>query len=181
MPSMEEIKPILSQLDGASTFFAKKEIKELPSILWENEMPEAIIQGRYQNSIGVLVCTNKRLIFINKGVFNLKVEDFPLNNVSSIQYETGMIFGKITIFASGNRAEIDQVEKKRTRTFAEYARSKISASSSTEQPQSTIQASVGVDSADIMIEKLEKLAALKDRGVLTEDEFLTQKEKILNS
>lgn len=91
MPSMEEIKPILSQLDGASTFFAKKEIKELPSILWENEMPEAIIQGRYQNSIGVLVCTNKRLIFINKGVFNLKVEDFPLNNVSSIQYETGML------------------------------------------------------------------------------------------
>lgn len=67
MPSMEEIKPILSQLDGASTFFAKKEIKELPSILWENEMPEAIIQGRYQNSIGVLVCTNKRLIFINYG------------------------------------------------------------------------------------------------------------------
>ena len=64
MPSMEEIKPILSQLDGASTFFAKKEIKELPSILWENEMPEAIIQGRYQNSIGVLVCTNKRLIFM---------------------------------------------------------------------------------------------------------------------
>lgn len=33
MPSMEEIKPILSQLDGASTFFAKNEIKELPSIL----------------------------------------------------------------------------------------------------------------------------------------------------
>ena len=181
MPSMEEIKPILSQLDGVSAFAAKREIKELPSILWENEMPEAIIQGRYQNSVGILVCTNKRLIFINKGVFNLKVEDFPLNNVSSIQYETGMIFGKITIFASGNRAEIDNIEKKRTRTFAEYARSKISANSSTDQPQSTTQASVAVDSADVMIEKLEKLAALKDRGVLTEDEFLTQKEKILNS
>ena len=178
---MEEIKPVLSQLDGVSAFAAKKEIKELPSILWENEMPEAIIQGRYQNAVGILVCTNKRLIFINKGVFNLKVEDFPLNNVSSIQYETGMIFGKITIFASGNRAEIDNIEKKRTRTFAEYARSKISASSSTDQPQSTAQASVVVDSADIMIEKLEKLAALKDRGILTEDEFLVQKEKILNS
>lgn len=178
---MEEIKPILSQMDGSSTFFARKEIKELPSILWENEMPEAIIQGRYQNSIGILVCTNKRLIFINKGVFNLKVEDFPLNNVSSIQYETGMIFGKITIFASGNRAEIDQVEKKRTRTFAEYARSKISAGSSIEQPQSTTQANVAVDSADIMIEKLERLATLKDKGILTEDEFLAQKEKILNS
>ncbi len=101
--------------------------------------------------------------------------------MSSIQYETGMIFGKITIFASGNRAEIDQVEKKRTRTFAEYARSKISAGSSIEQPQSTTQANVAVDSADIMIEKLERLATLKDKGILTEDEFLAQKEKILNS
>lgn len=181
MPSMEEIKPILSQLDGASTFFAKKEIKELPSILWEDEMPEAIIQGRYQNSIGVLVCTNKRLIFIDKGVFSLKVEDFPLNKVSSIQYETGMLFGKITIFASGNRAEIDQIEKKRTRAFAEYARSKISANSPVEKPETTTPASVAIDSADIMIEKLEKLAALKDRGILTEDEFLIQKKKILNS
>lgn len=34
---------------------------------------------------------------------------------------------------------------------------------------------------DDMITKLEKLAALKERGILTEEEFQTQKAKILNS
>lgn len=186
MPSMEEIKPILSQMDGMSAFAARKEVNELPSILWENEMPEAIVKGFYDGGVGILVCTNKRLIFINKGVFSLKVEDFPLTNVSSIQYETGMLFGKITIFASGNRADIEQIDKKRTRIFAEYARSKISGGSPQQsnnagQSQSSNQAGTATDSADLMIEKLEKLASLKDRGILTESEFLTQKEKILNS
>ena len=34
-------------------------------------------------------------------IFGLKVEDFPYDKISSIQYETGLIFGKLTIFTSG--------------------------------------------------------------------------------
>lgn len=184
MPSYEEVKEALKGLDGVSAFLGKSEIKELPNILWENELPEAVVQGRYGNRNGILVCTNSRLIFISKTLgISLKVEDFPLDKVSSLQYETGMIFGKVTVFASGNKADIEQIDKKQTRNFAEFVRSKISnlnASNPTSLSEPATETSAQKDSTDIMIDKLERLGALRDKGIITEDEFQAQKHKILN-
>lgn len=112
MPTLEEIQKQIGSLDGASRLLAFKEIKELPKILWEDERVEQIIQGMYNNGNGVLVATNKRLVFVDKGLmFGLKVEDFPYDKITSIQYETGMLMGEITIFASGNKAEIKYLDK----------------------------------------------------------------------
>lgn len=186
MPSFDELKPILDRLDNQSLHLGNKEIRELPNILGKHEFPDAIVQGIYQNGRGILVCTSSRLIFIDKGIiYGLKVEDFPLNSISSIQYETGMLFGKISIFTSGNRADINQVDKKQARIFADFVRSKISHISSQhinslEPLQCSNSTNEKKDSMDFTIEKLERLAALKERGVLTDNEFLTQKEKILN-
>lgn len=183
MPSLEEIRPVIEKLDGASALLGKKEIKELPGILWENEFPEAIIQGMYNNGLGILVCTNSRLIFVDKGLlYGVKVEDFPLKNISSIQYETGMLMGKITIFTSGNRADIEQADKKQVRNFAEFVRAKISGQSIQQQVVAEPATSVtqtAVSNTDNMINQLERLAKLKEQGILTDEEFATQKAKIL--
>ena len=61
MPSLEEIKNQINSLDGMSQFLGRKEVKELPDILWDDENVEKIIQGTYNNGNGILVCTNKRL------------------------------------------------------------------------------------------------------------------------
>ena len=79
---VEEIKnlPILAP----EIYLKRKEIKELPKILSENEKLDNIIQGMYNGGIGILVSTNYRLIFIDKGLlYELKVEDFPLNKITS--------------------------------------------------------------------------------------------------
>jgi hypothetical protein len=86
MPTLEDIKKQVSSLDGTSMLLGRKEIKELPSILWEDECVEQIIQGTYNNGNGILVATNKRLVFVDKGIiFGLKVEDFPYDKITSIQ------------------------------------------------------------------------------------------------
>ena len=111
MPTLEEIKSQISNIDGGSKFFGFKEIKELPNILWEDEVVECLVQGVYGNGMGILCSTNKRLVFVDKGMlYGLKVEDFPYAKITSIQYETGMLMGKITIFASGNKADIDHID-----------------------------------------------------------------------
>ena len=103
MPTLIEIQSQIKNLAGFESFLGRKEIKELPSILWEDEKVENIIQGTYNNGNGVLVATNIRLVFVDKGLlFGLKVEDFPYDKISSIQYETGILMGKLTIFTSGN-------------------------------------------------------------------------------
>lgn len=174
MPTLEEIQEQVKGLDGGSKFLGGREIKELPKILWEGENVEAIVQGMYRNGLGILVATDRRLVFVDKGVVGVKVEDFPYDKISSIQYETGMLMGGITIFASGNRSEIDKVPKDRVRPFAEYVRAKISAPA---LPAST--AAPPVASGADVVTQLKDLAALRDAGVLTEDEFATQKAKLL--
>lgn len=174
MPTLDEIKSQIQNIDGTSKFFGFKEIKQLPDILWEDELIEKLVQGLYNNGQGILVATNKRLIFVDKGlIYGLRVEDFPYDKITSIQYETGLLFGEIKIFASGNKADIKQINKQQARDFAEYVRARISSTKD--------HASMPHSTPNDVIAQLEKLAKLKEQGILSEEEFLAQKKKILES
>jgi len=84
MPTLEQIQEQLKRIDGISHLLGSKEVKELPSIMWEDEDAEHMVQGIYNNGLGVLFATNKRLIFVDKGMFfGLKVEDFPYDKIAS--------------------------------------------------------------------------------------------------
>ena len=159
MPTLKEIKKQIQHLDGLQQFLGRREIKELPRILWENECLENIIQGTYNDGNGVLVATNKRLIFVDKGfVVGLKVEDFPYDKISSIQYETGILMGTLVIFASGNKAEIKKVAKNNLRGFAEWVRARISAP----QPSVTVPNESQTHAThEDTIAQLERLAKLR--------------------
>ena len=151
-------------------YLKRKEIKELPKILSKNEKIDNIIEGMYNGGIGILVSTNRRLIFIDKGIlYGLKVEDFPLNKISSIQYETGLLSGKIKIHTTGNITTIDKVEKTSVRDFAEFVRNKIELKAETKN-----------ENQNDIFDKLEKLGNLKDKGILSNEEFEIQKKKLLN-
>ncbi|RXA19922.1 hypothetical protein EQO05_07175 [Methanosarcina sp. MSH10X1] len=176
MPTLEEVKDQISHLDTTSKLFGHKEIKELPNILWEDERIEKLVQGLYEKKNGILVATNKRLIFIDKGlIYGLRVEDFPYDKVSSIQYKTGLIFGELTIFASGNKADIQQVDKKIVRNFSDYVRARITEIKEHPNHPSEVNQNSSGDLAD----QIKKLADLKDQGILTEEEFSAKKKKLL--
>lgn len=87
MPTLEEVREQIGHMDGGSKFLGRKEIKALPGILWEDESVERLIQGTYESGNGVLVATNKRLMFVDKGIAKLRVEDFPYDKISSIQVQ----------------------------------------------------------------------------------------------
>lgn len=173
MATINEIKEQIKNLNTGSKLFGMKEIKALPDILWEDEKVEKMVQGFYEKGNGILVATNKRLIFVDKGfVYGLRVEDFPYDKISSIQYETGMLMGKIIIFASGNKAEIKQVVKAQAKNFGDYVRARIS--------KTQEHASVAKQGAnDDITSQLENLAMLKEKGILTEEEFSAKKKSIL--
>lgn len=173
MATLDEIKKQIKNLDAGSKLFGMKEIKELPNILWEDEKLEKMVQGFYEKGNGILVATNKRLVFVDKGLFyGLRVEDFPYDKISSIQYETGILWGKIIIFASGNKAEIKNVQNAQVKSFGDYVRARIS--------KIHEHASIPKqgDNNDITIQ-LEKLATLKEKGIITEEEFNAKKKLIL--
>lgn len=179
MSKEQAIRDALSRIDGVSKFFGKWEIDELPNILWDDEVPERIVQGFYKNGNGILVATNKRVIFVNKGWVSLKVEDFPYDRISSIEYGTGLVLGKIIIYSSGNKAVIEQVSKEYVRDFADYVRArstKASSHASTPPVAHTTPMSPGVDDP---LSKLERLAKLRDQGAISPEEYDLLKKKLL--
>ena len=173
MPTLDEIKAQVKQ-HGVSSVWGRREINELPNILAADEPVMNIVQGFYSGGTGILVATDRRLVFIDKGmIYGLKVEDFPYDKLSSIQYSTGLLLGDITVHTSGNIAKIDHVEKGQARAFAEAVRQRLSA------PKQVTPAGPIVEPVDDFISKLERLGKLRDSGVLTPEEFAEQKQRVL--
>ena len=174
-PRVARINEQISKLDNASRLFGRREIMELPNILWDSEQILDIVQGSYNTGLGILVSTDRRLIFVDKGmIYGLRVEDFPNDKITSIQYETKLVFGTITIFASGNKAVVENVDKNQARAFAEGVRARLSSGSAPATP-----AVSGDHTEDDMVGQLEKLATLKEKGILTEEEFAAKKRQLL--
>ena len=155
----------------------KREVKELPTILMDGEEIEKIDSGMLKNGTGftgngLLVATNTRLIFIDKPTigFGIKMEDFPYDKISSVSVETGFLKGVLKIICSGNTAKINLVTG--AKEFSEFVRQKTIS-------KPIVQQQVVSNEPDIL-GQIEKLAELKAKGILTEEEF-TEKKSVLLS
>src|SRR5918992_1864209 len=126
MDQRERIVELASKFPPNIRMFMRKELKKLPDLLWESEEVIDLAQGRYNGKQGAVVVTDRRVLMVEEGVFRSRLEDFPYERVSSIQTDKGMMFGKLTIFASGNKAEIDQiVPKAAANAIGDYVRNRI--------------------------------------------------------
>lgn len=169
---LEEIKDELEKLDINPTFFARKEIRELPNVLSEDEKIVYLVEGRNKTTKHhiILVATDRRLIFIDKEfMYGLKVEDFSYEKVSSIQYEKSLMLASIHIQISENTLEIDGVGKYEAELFCEKVRDFMSRPKEYFQPKTKPS----------VLDQLEQLGRLKENGVVTEEEFLEQKKKLI--
>jgi len=176
MADTASVENAIKNLSGGSKWLGRGEIKALPSILWEDELPEKIIQGTYNNGSGILVATNKRLVFVDKGLMSLKVEDFPYDKITSIQYSTGMLMGGIDVYASGNKAEIKNVTKDQVKPFAEYVRARITGTSS----HASVPMSQQIETqADDPVKKLKQIKDMLDAGLIDQTEYDAKKKELL--
>ncbi|KPH14546.1 PH domain-containing protein [Chryseobacterium sp. ERMR1:04] len=170
---LEEIKAELEKLNINPTFFARKEIRELPNVLSTDEKIVYLVEGRNKTTQHhiILVATDRRLIFIDKEfMYGLKVEDFSYSKVSSIQYEKSLMLASIDISISDNILEIDGVGKYEAELFCEKVRDFMSRPKEYFQPRNEPS----------VLDQLEQLGRLKENGVITEEEFTEQKKKLIN-
>ena len=182
---LQEIRDQLAFLDGVATLLGRREINDLPNILWDDEQVRGALQGLYGGGQGLLVATDRRMVFVDKKLIGnrVKVEDFPYDSVSSIQYELKMLFATVTIFASGNKAEIEQVMPKAlARSFCGAVRALISGEDDRQADREGASAHADPKRSGVeqMADALERLADLRDRGLLSDEEFAEQKRSLLS-
>jgi Bacterial PH domain/Short C-terminal domain len=156
-------------------FGGRKEIKRLVGYLWHDEHVDRMTTGTYGSGTGLIVLTDRRLLFLKEGITK-KTEDFPLEKVSSVQWSSGLATGTITIFASGNKAEIKNVNKDDGKEMTDHVRDRLSAPKPVAAPQAVPQ--TATDAPDIP-DQIRKLGELRDAGVLTAEEFEGKKAELL--
>ena len=101
-------------------------LRSLPEHLWEGETVERISSGQYGSGTGIVVATDRRLLFLKDGWTSTTTEDLPYDKISSIQWSTGIVFGTITVFVSGDKSEIKQVNKNDGKAIVDLVRNRTS-------------------------------------------------------
>ncbi|MYA88975.1 MAG: hypothetical protein F4X97_11105 [Boseongicola sp. SB0662_bin_57] len=97
---------------GDDTFFTKKELNHLPSALMEMEQVIAFSSGLMDNNTWLIVLTDRRILFLDKGMFfGLKQTAIPINKVNAVSGKTGMILGAIEISDGHATRKIKNVPK----------------------------------------------------------------------
>ena len=97
----------------------------------------------------------------------------PLEKISSIEQKMGLMMGSITVSAGSSKMQIDNVLKEFVKPFVAVVNQARDALKAAQTP--VLQASQPID----VVSQLERLAALKTQGILTEEEFQGQKRKML--
>lgn len=65
----------------------KKEIKELSNILQENEIIMYGTRGSYDGGVWLITCTDKRILFLDKGMIKLKQVEIPIDKINSVSFK----------------------------------------------------------------------------------------------
>lgn len=172
----EEIMKRLKELKQVDTFGTKKELKELPNIMYSGETIEYLMSGYSNANTWVIVCTNKRVLFLDKGMFfGCKQLEIPLEKINSIEATKGLLLGSIKIWDGASAMKVDQVQKFALQPFVNAVNT---AREALKNQNNHFQKPIE-EKKDDYIAQLEKLAGLRDKGIITDEDFEAKKKQIL--
>jgi len=138
---------------------------------WIGEM---MGKGKDKQHNGCFILTRKRAIFCRKGMLGDVFQAIPLDKISSVETLTRMGQRILTLHASHDELRFKTFE---AADLFEQTYNQIEALRHT--AAKTAAAPVPIMVAESPIEMLTKLAALRDAGVLTSDEFEAKKRELL--
>ena len=121
---------------------------------------------------GLLVLTDRRILFIHSGVIQSQQVTVPLDTVTGITVSKGLLYSNVKTTGAQSNVIVNRVDKSDAEAFASELRSilaKRAGGNATVQDKPILH----------IAEELERLAGLRDRGILTGIEFNEQKSRLL--
>ncbi|HRG77785.1 MAG TPA: PH domain-containing protein [Leptospiraceae bacterium] len=120
---------------------------------------------------GIFVITSNRVFHVSKVLWKVEFEQISLDQIDSVEFKAGIIFANIRIYGRNNIMEIDM-----SKPDAEaYARLINNAMESYKHPTATVPTATQPDP----LAQIQKLAELKEQGILSEEEFNEKKKQLL--
>jgi len=168
----DEIKAQLNL--GVTGWGMINEYNELAKIIQPDEKIVKGGIGSIDSKKGLLVATDKRVLFVSIGVLAKKSDEFYYDKISNVE-TGGTIFFEIKLSFAGSTTKITGMQRNLAEDMSKYIRSIISKPK--EAPTATVVHQT-ITQADPM-EQIAKLANLKSQGIITEEEFAAKKKQLL--
>lgn len=169
--SKEKVEAQVHAIGKFNSFLTKKEIRHLPEVMRDGEEILFMTSGITEGNTWLITATNLRLLFLDKGmIFGLKQIEYPYEKISTIAHKTGLMFGEITIGTSSGDVKIETISKADVPKMTEIISNRINAVNAK---------TPAAQPADDILAKLERLAALKEKGLLTDAEFAEAKARLM--
>jgi hypothetical protein len=163
----------IAALGHFDKWFTKKERNYLHEIMAPGERIYAMTSGILDGNTWLVTVTDNRVLFLDKGmIYGLKQMEFPLSQISAVSYKSELFYGNIEVSTAGGKKLISRITKKDVQKVAQIISDLIN--KSREHAQETTDGT----QSDV-VSQLERLASLKQRGILSNEEFAQQKAKIL--
>lgn len=159
----------------------RKNLAAVEEHLDENESIIESCEGVYEKEIfgsetirnGIFIVTEKRVVFFAKKLMGYDLESFPLTKISAIEMSKGFMGKSINMKMSGNTASMKWIQKGEPDKLVAYVREHMGEKAPAPAP------APAAHSGDDIPAQIQKLAALRDQGILTEEEFTSKKAELL--
>lgn len=172
---------------GDSRFLTSGDIEHLPDAMMPDELliwfASGVLSstGKEQKGGGfsVIALTDRRILIIDKRVLGgVQTISIDLDKINAISGDTGAFWnGSIRIQDGGDERKISAVPNSTIQPFVQRVQEAIQ---ERKNMFKTVNAAPSTQPAQDIASQLERLADLMDRGILTSEEFASQKAKILN-
>ena len=150
------------------------ELTPVPTYLRGDETVRFVVLGTHERGGGVLVLTDARLLFFLRRVMKPSL-DLALGRIESITTSSGLSTGEVAMRVGEDVVAVSRIVKGDVEPLAHAIRQAREAAPDEPTPEPT-----GLAAPVDPFEAMERLSALRDRGVLTEAEFAAKKQELLD-
>lgn len=152
------------------TAFGRQTDRELPrlaELLTERETVVQLVEGRWNKKMGLLTLTSRRLLFVPSGDAPYGA-DIPLGEIESVEPGRHRGMGIVEVVTKDGRLRIDQILGTQAETFVDNTRRAMD------------PAADGPAEYKDPLQELAELRALRDAGVIGDDEFAHRKQRLMD-
>lgn len=158
---------------GVECLLNSRELNELPSILDMDERILAFTTGVMEKSTWLITLTDRRILFLQKTLFGMKRAVIGLDSVTTVLGHKGLFFEEITICNGSASKVIEKIWENTSADFTLRVRAAIAERKRNTQKQEEHP------KYDDPVSRFVRLDALLKRGLLTREEFESERTALL--
>ncbi len=161
------------RLGKPGRLFGALELRALSYLLRGDERVLALGTGQYDGRQGMVCLTTTRLLFVDKGFMtaSLNQVEYPISIIQAVSTKRSLGGETLAVTSAGQASEIKNLMHGQAEEIARQIH-RLQSQPSAPAPTPA--------SAEDPADTLQKLAKLRDQGIITDDEFAEKKRAILD-